>query len=61
MEMEMKEEYRTTAAEEKTATVVKSKVESAQGKGTAQENTPVYKAPKSPAPFYDELHFADYE
>ena len=61
MEMENNEQSTITPAEEKVGPVIKIRVENARGKEKVQESILVNKMPVSPAPFYDELHFADYE
>ena len=64
IKMEVKGELITAAAavEKKPVTGVKEFIESFQKKETGQPKTGIdKKLPTSPAPFYDELHFANYE
>lgn len=58
--MKMKAELVAAAAEETPVAGLKEFTESFLKKETGQQKTDK-KLPAPPAPFYDELHFADYE
>jgi hypothetical protein len=60
--MEMKGDLLTAAAtEKKPAKAVELLMENFRKKETGQQNNTDKKSSLTPAPFYDELHFADYE